>query len=119
MASLKESVHELNAMISEFRFMEALDKFYAEDVVSHENEREPLVGLKQYKEAGQRYIDNVSNFSAELKNVIVSDHMTVSEWHYIFDHKEWGHWDAYQLSLRRWKNGKIVHERHHYKEPGA
>ena len=114
MKNLDELVDELNTHIKEYKFEEALNKFYYDGVVIVENEGAPIIGLSAYREAAKRYIDSVSNYSAQLKNVIVSDEMSVSEWHYKFDHKQWGHWDRLQLSVQRWKNGKIVHERHHY-----
>jgi hypothetical protein len=107
-------VDELNAMVSRFRFEEALERFYDENVVSVENENPPTIGLPAYRAAAKKYLSSISNQSAKLLNVIVSDDMSVTEWHYKFDHKEWGKWDAVQISLQRWKNGKIVHERHHY-----
>jgi hypothetical protein len=107
-------VEELNSLITSFRFEEALDKFYDQDVVSVENENPATVGLDAYKISAEKYLGSISNNSARLLNVIISDDMSATEWHYKFDHKEWGKWDAVQLSVQRWKNGKIVHERHHY-----
>ena len=114
MKDLKKAVTELNELIRQFKFQEALDEFYDESIVSHENENPPIVGLKAYREAAKAYLDSISNQSAELKGVIVSDQIVVTEWHYKFDHKTWGKWDAIQISVQRWKEGKIVHERHHY-----
>ena len=114
MDTLTELVNELNSLIKNFRFEEALDRFYDEDAILAENENPPVAGLVNYRVAAKKFIGNTSNYSASLKNVIVSDNISVSEWHYEFDHKEWGKWDRTQISVQRWKNGKIVHERHHY-----
>lgn len=115
MKNLRDTMNELNSLIVQYRFEEALDKFYDENIITQENEDVPLIGLAAYKEAAKKvFYDNVSNYTAELKNMIVSDDMSVTEWHYKFDHKIWGHWDKIQLSVQRWKDGKIIHERHHY-----
>lgn len=114
MKSLEQSVAELNDLVRQFRFEEALDTFYSEDVVTVENENPPTVGLTAYRIAAKKYLSNISNQVAELRNVIVSDGVTATEWRYKFDHKEWGKWDKVQVSVQRWKDGKIVHERHHY-----
>lgn len=111
---LSKLVNELNALVSQFRFEEALDRFYDEHIVSVENENPPTVGLPAYRASAKQYLESISNNSATLLNVIVSDDMSVTEWHFKFDHKVWGRWDSIQLSLQRWRNGKIVHERHHY-----
>ena len=112
--NLKEAVNELNDLIIQFKFVEALDKFYDEQIITHENENPPISGLEAYRKNAKLFLENISNQSAELINVIISDDMSVAEWHYKFDHKLWGRWDCRQLSLQCWRNGKIVFERHHY-----
>jgi hypothetical protein len=114
MQDLTESVKQLAGLIREFKFYEALDRFYSEDIVTIENENPPTVGLPAYRLGAKTYLESISNASAELMNVIVSDGITVMEWRYKFDHKKWGKWDKVQISVQRWRDGKIVHERHHY-----
>jgi hypothetical protein len=114
MSTIEKRLEELNELIRQFRFHEALDKFYSEDVVTCENEAPPTIGLTAYRQGATNYLSSISNASAELKNVLISDGITVTEWRYIFDHKQWGHWDKVQVSVQRWKDGLIVHERHHY-----
>ena len=115
MRNLGDTIHELNSLIVLYMYEEALDKFYDENIVIHENEDAPVVGLSAYKERAKKiFYNNVSNYSAKLLNVIVSNELTACEWHYQFDHKIWGHWDKIQLSVQRWKDGKIIHERHYY-----
>lgn len=112
--NLSQLVSELNALITRFQFEEALEHFYDDNIVSVENENPATVGLPAYRLAAKKYLSSISNQSANLLNMIVSDNISVTEWHYKFDHSEWGKWDAVQISVQRWKNGKIVHERHHY-----
>jgi len=111
---LTKSISELTDLVAKFKFDEAFDKFYSPEIVSAENEDPPIVGLNAYREAGKKYLANISNQRAELLSVIASDGITVTEWRYVFDHKEWGHWDKVQVSVQRWKDGKIIHERHYY-----
>lgn len=113
--NLVESVKELNTLIRELKYEEALNRFYSAEIVSVENENQPTNGLTAYRNAAKKYLSHISNYSAQLKNQIISDDIVVTEWHYKFQHKEWGVWDRTQISVQRWKDGKIVHERHHYK----
>lgn len=112
--SLRSNVDDLNSLILEFRFEEALNRYYAEDVKVYENDRLSNDGLNQYKEAAQNFLASLSNQSVKRLNTIVSNDMSVSEWHYKFDHMQWGHWDKVQLSVQKWRNGRIVMERHLY-----
>lgn len=117
MHDIREYLNELNSLIVQYHYDAALEKFYDENIITHENENPPIIGLAAYKEAARKvFFDNVSNYSAELLNtLIVDDCITACQWHYVFDHKIWGHWDKEQLSVQKWKDGKIIHERHYYK----
>ena len=76
MNNLTKSVERLNLLIVKFKFFEALDEFYDDSIVSCENEGNPTIGLENYRLAAKKYLDNISNNSASLKNVIVSDSMS-------------------------------------------
>ena len=115
MTEIQKKLNDLAYLIILYKYDEALDKFYDDEIVTHENENPPVLGLQAYKEAAKKvFYNNVSNYSAQLLNTIIGDDITACQWHYKFDHKLWGHWDKIQLSVQRWKNGKIVHERHYY-----
>lgn len=114
MSDLKEKVKGLNLLIQQFKYPEALDLFYDENIITQENEETPIKGLAAYREAGKKFMDAISNYSAEVKSIIISDDMSVVEWHYQFDHTMAGKWDRLQISVQRWKDGKIIHERHHW-----
>jgi SnoaL-like domain len=115
MQNLQDTVKAFNSLVQQQKWEEALNSFYDENVISADNEGEPVKGLAALKNGLKNFEANTSGISLTLKNSIVSDNMSVTEWHYIFTHKEWGKFDYDQLSLQRWKNGKIIHERHHYK----
>jgi len=36
------------------------------------------------------------------------------EWFFDYTHKDWGRRAYHQVSVQRWKNGKIVNERFYY-----
>jgi len=112
--SLSKKMNELNELIKAFKYEEALDRFYDENIITCENEEAPTIGLATYKERWKLFIENISDYSAELKTTIICNDITVTEWHYKFHNRVFGNWDATQISVQRWKNGKIVHERHYY-----
>jgi low affinity Fe/Cu permease len=115
MQALAITINEYITLLQEFRYMDALDQFYDEDLIKHENEDAPTIGLAAHREEVRQFFNTTSHHQATLKNVIVSNDISVIEWHYEFDHKKWGHMALDQVSVQRWKNGKIMHERHHYK----
>ncbi len=115
MQNVKDSLRELNSLVEQNKLIEAMDKFYDENIIKYENEGPPIKGLKTYKQEVQDFIKSTTSYFAEVKNVIASDDITVTEWHYKFYNKNNGSLDYSQVTLQRWKNGKIIHERHHYK----
>jgi len=112
---LRTTVTAFNKLVANFQYEEAHDRFYHPDLVKHENENAPTIGLDKHRQEMQQFLDSISNASAKLLNVIVSDDISVVEWHYKFDHKDWGKRDFREVSIQRWRDGKIIHERHLYK----
>ena len=115
MNNLKEKVDKLNKLVANFEYETAHNQFYHNDLVKHENEDAPTIGLDNHKKEMEVFLSKISNHSAKLLNVMVSTDVSVSEWHYQFDHEEWGKRDFKETSIQRWNDGKIIHERHLYK----
>jgi hypothetical protein len=115
MQTLQKQVHDFNSLIEHLRFEEA-HNYYSDDIINVENEETPNIGLFAKIGKGKAFSENFTDISAQQKNSIISDDMSVTEWNYKFTNKHTGEKvDFNQLSLQRWKDGKIIHERHHYK----
>jgi hypothetical protein len=114
--SLEERVNELNNMILQGQILEAFDKFYAEDVTMQENEDEPTVGKVANRLNEEAFVNNITEFrGAAVKNVIVSDDITVVEWGFDFTHSVWGVRTYAQVTVQRWNGeGQIVNEKFYY-----
>ncbi len=110
-----ETVSDFNRLVAGFEYHEAHNKYYDEALVKHENEDAPTIGLHQHRREMEVFLSKISNQSAKVLNVTLSDDISVTEWHYQFEHTEWGKRDFRQVSVQRWKAGKIIHERHLYK----
>lgn len=113
--NLSNQVTDLNKLVADFKYEEAHNQYYHKDLIKHENEDAPTIGLDNHRKEMKVFLSKISNNSATLLNTLVSDDMSVTEWHYQFDHSEWGKRDFKEVSIQRWKNGKIIHERHLYK----
>ncbi len=114
--SLKERVNDLNNNIIQGNIMEAFEKYYADDVAMQENENEPTVGKNDCRVNEEAFVKGISEFrGAVVKNVIISDNLTVTEWAFDFTHKDWGVRNYNQISVQRWNdNGQIVNEKFYY-----
>ena len=115
-STLEDRVKELNQMILQGQILEAFDRFYADDVTMQENEQTPTVGKAANRVNEEAFVGNISEFrNAAVRNVIVSDDLSVVEWDFDFTHTEWGTRNYRQLAVQRWNDkGQIVHEKFYY-----
>lgn len=115
MQELKQRVEELNKLVASYKYTEAFDRFYDEGLIKHENEDPPLTGLPAQRKAMEHFLSCISENKATVKSVLLSDDISVTEWACSFKHKDWGQRDFNEVTVQRWKDGKVIHERHHYK----
>ena len=112
---LKAYLEDLNRMVLEGQLLDAFEKYYADDVVMQENELPPTIGKAANRAREIEFMANLTEFrGAEVKAITVGDGVTMVEWFYDYTHKEWGARTYHQVSVQRWENGRIVHERFYY-----
>ena len=77
---IRQRVDALNTMIQQGQIMEAMNEFYADDLVMAENDAEPTVGLAANLEREQAFVDNTTWYGAELKGVAIGDDTSMTQW---------------------------------------
>src|SRR5579864_6283769 len=108
--------HELNQAILSGDILNAFEKFYANDVIMQENDSEPFKGKEVNRKREQEFVGSVEQFhGAKLLGEAVNGDVSFSEWEYDVTFKGAGRVKMEQVSSRRWKNGKVAHERFYYK----
>lgn len=115
MHDLKSLVDAFNRHIDEHRFSEALQNFYREDMISVDNESEPISGRAKMLELTSAFLERVRNLSTTVISTMVSDHISVVEREYSFDMPEGGRYRFKQVSIQQWADARIWHERHLYR----
>ena len=112
---IMELVTDLNSMIIRGNALEAFEKYYSDDVVMQENELPPTIGKDANREREKEFFSKVVEFrGADVKAVAVGDGVSMVEWFFDYTHQDWGSRAYHQVSVQRWKDGKIVHERFYY-----
>lgn len=114
MENFDQIVMEFNAFIKRRRFLEALHTFYHPDVISADNTNPAIIGLKALIKETEHFIANAEIELIDLRSITVEKDLTVSNWHYKFSHKTFGLIDTNQISVQRWREGKIIQEHHFY-----
>ena len=106
---------QLNQQILSEDALGAFEKFYAEDVVMQENLDAPRVGKTANRKAEQEFFATVEQLhGARLLGSAVNGETSYSEWEYDVTFKGGQRVTLTQVAARRWKNGKVVHERFYY-----
>jgi len=108
--------HELNQAVLAGDILGAFDKYYADDVVMQENDAEPVKGKAANRKREEEFVGSVEQFhAAKLLGEAVNGDVSYSEWFYDVTFKGAGRVKMEQVASRRWKNGKVSHERFYYK----
>jgi len=115
MTDLRTSVDQLNQLILEGKILDGFEKFYADDVVMQDNDYPQRVGKEVNRQYEEAFVNGLTEFrGAKVVNTLISDGMVAVEWWFDYTHKDYGIRNYTQLSVQRWKNGKIVEEKFYY-----
>ncbi|MGA9719665.1 MAG: SnoaL-like domain-containing protein [Acidobacteriaceae bacterium] len=113
--SVEQLDKQLNDDVLSGKIMEAFEKYYADDVVMQENSEEPRKGKEANRKAEEEFMASVEAFNgASVKASAVNGDVTFSEWEMDITFKGGHRVKMNQVAVRKWKNGKIAHERFFY-----
>ena len=124
MAHVTELVHQLNEHIGTGKILEAMEAFYAENAQMQENKNAPCVGLAANIEREKQFLAQVKDFHAFGANAVGVDGgengtgTALVESYMEFTNQEDQKVRLEQVSVQKWENGKIVHERFYYDSAG-
>jgi hypothetical protein len=115
MNTLLQHVGDLNDLLLQGRDLEALEKFYDEEVVVQENDRKPLRGKEKAIKARRNFLSQVSevNCVKPLK-VAVGEKTTMVEWHLSYQLLEGKEKEYTQVAIQEWEAGRIVKEKFYF-----
>ncbi len=114
---LQDSVNALHDLIRAGQTIEGLETFYDDAVIVQENDGTTRYGKQTNVAHETTMLGNVTRFDAELLGTAVNqtDQLVFSQWVYGFTNRNGDRFRLEEVSVQRWQNGKIVHERFYYK----
>lgn len=113
--STKQLNDELNQMILRGEAMEAFERFYADEVVMQENLDAPTVGKEANRAREQAFFGAIETFhGAELASAGAGEDVSFAELSFDATYKGGGRSTLTEVAVRRWKDGKVIHERFYY-----
>lgn len=116
MATIAELEQKLNEAILSGRAMEAFEELYDDNIVMQENSEPEYRGKDFNRKREQEFFASVEAWhgGSVLASAVNGD-VSFSEWTMDVSLKGVGRISMAQVAVRRWKNGKIVHERFYHK----
>jgi ketosteroid isomerase-like protein len=116
MSNIAELETKLNDAILAGKAMEAFEELYDDDVVMQENMEPEFRGKDFNRKREQEFFASVEAWhSGRVLGSAVNGDLSFSEWEMEISIKGVGRVQLAQVAVRRWKNGKIVHERFYHK----
>lgn len=113
--SVQELDKQLNDDVLSGKVMEAFEKYYADDVVMQENSEEPRKGKAENRKAEEQFMASVEKWnSGKVTASAVNGDVSFSVWEMDITFKGGTNAKMSQVAVRKWKNGKVVHERFFY-----
>ncbi|AFY73235.1 SnoaL-like polyketide cyclase [Synechococcus sp. PCC 7502] len=112
---LQAKFEEIKNLVLSGQAMDAFEKYYGENVVMQENENPATEGKSANRDRELDFFSKVTEFrAAEVKAVAFGEDVIISEWFVDYTHAEWGKVTHDQVSVQRWQDGKVIHERFYY-----
>ena len=114
-ASLQHRLQDLHNHIRQGKIIEAMNEFYDADTVMQDNANPPTKGLAANIEREKQFMSGVKEWKGfNVTATGVGDNVTFYEAVMDFVATSGQYMHLEQVSVARWRNGKIVHERFYY-----
>jgi ketosteroid isomerase-like protein len=113
--NLQQRLNDLLGYIGQGKIIEAMNQFYDKDTVMQDNANPPTKGLAANIEREKQFMSGVKEWKGfNVTASGVGDNVTFYEstMDFIATNGQPVHLE--QVSVARWNNGKIVHERFYY-----
>ena len=113
--NLQSRLQDLLTSIRQGKIMEAMKEFYDAETVMQDNTNPPTKGLAANIEREKQFLSGVKEWKGfNVTGFGVGDNVTFYECVMEFVATNGQTMRLEQVSVAKWKNGKIVHERFYY-----
>ncbi len=116
---LQNRFKQFSDLITRGQTLQAIQRFYHEDVVLVENNESPLIGLENALELEKKNIERVKSFQIEIPLFVVDERQAVvlgeMDIHVVYKNDvEVKFREAF---VQKWANGKLTYQRFYYSLP--
>ena len=112
---IEDALVDLKSLLGKGQFLEAMNKYLADNVVLQEANGEPKVGKDFCIAAEEELLATVTEFIRyEVNNVAVTGDYSYYEAVMEFKTNDGQHHKFEQVNRTQWKDGKIINERYYH-----
>lgn len=111
----RETVEALAAEIEAGRYVEAIERFYAEDASMQENLAAPRVGRKLLMDGERLVMSRFRSIEAKRQGpALIDGDFVASRWVFTFTAEDGTQKTMDEVAWQRWAGDKVVEERFYY-----
>ncbi|HTK54330.1 MAG TPA: nuclear transport factor 2 family protein [Gemmatimonadaceae bacterium] len=116
--SIKPQVLDLIGLVENGQMLEAMNRYYAEDVAMQENVSPPTVGFAENYAREEAFYGSLAALKFNLVSVVVEGDRAAINWVFDYTTAEGTQYRMDEIAIQTWRDGKVVHERYIY-DPGS
>ncbi len=106
-------VAEMDGMVSKGQIPQAVDKFFADDAVTHDFDGTITTGKTAMAEKMAGFLGAIQTVNGiTLHQSLVSGNVSMSEYTFDFDMKDGSKILWHEIIRREWKDGKVIDEQY-------
>jgi ketosteroid isomerase-like protein len=112
--SIKPQVLDLISLVENGQMLEAMTRYYAENVAMQENVSAPTVGFAENYAREAAFYGSLEALKFTLVSVVVEDDRAAINWVFDYTTADGKQYRMDEIAIQTWRDGKIVHERYIY-----
>ena len=112
--SIKPQVLDLIQLIENGMMLEAIMRYYDENVTTQENVSPPTVGREEVCKGEALFFASLLSVKFTLASFIVEGDRAAINWVFEYTTADGQRYRMDEIAYQTWRNGKIVHERYVY-----
>ena len=112
--SIKPQVLDLISLVEQGQMLEAMNRYYAENVAMQENVSPPSVGFAENYAREEAFYGSLQALNFNLVSVVVEGDRAVINWVFDYTTADGTSYRMDEIAIQTWRDGKIVHERYVY-----
>ena len=112
--SIKPQVLDLISLVENGQMLEAITRYYAENVAMQENTSPASVGFAENYAREAAFYGSLEALKFNLVSVVVEGDRAVINWVFDYTTADGAKYRMDEIAIQTWRDGKIVHERYIY-----